>query len=326
MSNTQSDDQSKIQWYIQVGDGKKAGPVPLERLQQLVKTGKVFPNTHIRSTQSGSTWIPANTVSGLFPDHSAEPNNLTEPESPKNDQKSSSIATFMINVGGDKPKADTTTKNAFKINPKKSEQKEKKEEKSEEKKNSSFFSFGTKPKSEEKKEDKNKTKTSDKSAVAVKIAIGTVKDKDKNKDEKKTSEKSSTLKIVTDSIAKKETHSEEVSELIDSVEKNEINEIVETTEPEEFTVEPKAEELKTEKRKSEPLQKTEEKIGIVFLLLITAAVLSVFTGLGGGIALTVLGFFIDKMTPFSCVLGSVVFVYGIILGVVSLSLALLFRA
>lgn len=57
---------SDIQWYIQVEEGKKAGPVPFERLQALAAKGKILPETNIRTADAGSVWKPAGNVPGLF--------------------------------------------------------------------------------------------------------------------------------------------------------------------------------------------------------------------------------------------------------------------
>ncbi len=57
---------SDIQWYIQVEEGKKAGPLPFDRLQRLAAKGKIGPETNVRTTETGAVWTPARTVSGLF--------------------------------------------------------------------------------------------------------------------------------------------------------------------------------------------------------------------------------------------------------------------
>lgn len=77
---------SEIQWYIQVGGGKKAGPISFERLKELANQLRIFPGTNVRSTESESVWMPAKDVPNLFSqdeEKTPEPVAVSEESEPK---------------------------------------------------------------------------------------------------------------------------------------------------------------------------------------------------------------------------------------------------
>lgn len=129
---------SEIQWYIQVEVGKKAGPIPFERLQQIARQGKIFPKTNVRSTEDGAVWTPAEDVPGLYEEDKEETSEeeesvesgASERESTEEkaeqadagiqDSAPTKSPAIRINVGPPKDKTKTGKKAAFTINPGKS--------------------------------------------------------------------------------------------------------------------------------------------------------------------------------------------------------------
>lgn len=137
-----------VQWFIQVGDGKKAGPVSFEKLQQLAEKKKFFPTTKIRSTEEGAVWVAAETVPGLFNTENAESEAaenplpsifgtaasttddsavadsetpaaiVVEPASEPAEQPESGSAAVSINIGDGSSSAATVKVSPFAINPK----------------------------------------------------------------------------------------------------------------------------------------------------------------------------------------------------------------
>ncbi|MDR1962869.1 MAG: DUF4339 domain-containing protein [Planctomycetaceae bacterium] len=346
MSETQ-----EILWFIQIAEGKKAGPISLERLKKFAEQKKLLPDTKVRSTQSDATWVLAKTVPGLFSedekqeiaptetdllesvtvmkkiaedfsDKSVEKNDEKSAVEIKSDEKKgSSVSSFSIKVGGDQSSSNVTSKHVFKIDTKKSVPKENKETKNEEKKSKGLFGFGvqkSKVKTEEKKADvtakdsePEKKKTSDQSVSSIKVSIGSTKEKDKNKEQ-------SSVSAPTSFLISTEPTSEPAEELSQE----------EFSEPEESDeMEPKTDIAETKLKKYGKKEQTESlpkrKIGILSLLLITLSVLSILVGGIGGIGLFLLSY--QNNNPgFGAALGAVVFLFGMILGVVSWSLALLF--
>lgn len=71
-------DMPVFEWYIQVAEGKKAGPISFERLKSFAERGKIFPKTKVRSTEAESVWTPAGAVPELFP--GIDPKEYAEPE------------------------------------------------------------------------------------------------------------------------------------------------------------------------------------------------------------------------------------------------------
>lgn len=68
-----------VEWFIQVADGKKAGPISFERLKGFAVRGKIAPKTNVRSTDTDAAWQPAALVPGLFPD--VDPEEFAAPDS-----------------------------------------------------------------------------------------------------------------------------------------------------------------------------------------------------------------------------------------------------
>ncbi len=71
---------SEIQWFIQVAEGKKAGPVSFEKLQQFAQKRKFFPTTKVRSTEEGAVWVTASSVPGLFDEEKEVDEKKEEPQ------------------------------------------------------------------------------------------------------------------------------------------------------------------------------------------------------------------------------------------------------
>lgn len=132
---------SEIQWYIQIGAGKKAGPISFERLRQIARQGKIFPTTNVRNTEDGSVWMPAKDVSGLYEEDVEETATGNDAEEsveagePEQDSPENEVATetepaqtpvVQINVGPPKEKSKPVKKTAFKIDPRKGSQEKKK--------------------------------------------------------------------------------------------------------------------------------------------------------------------------------------------------------
>jgi hypothetical protein len=82
--------------------------------------------------------------------------------------------------------------------------------------------------------------------------------------------------------------------------------------------------LKQHEKKKEVQLSLKNKTGIISLLLITLAVLSVLIGGVGGVGIFLLGYY-AKLAIFSAALGTIIFLFGMILGTASWFLALLFN-
>ncbi|MDR2706506.1 MAG: DUF4339 domain-containing protein [Planctomycetaceae bacterium] len=331
-----SETQPEVQWFIQIADGKKAGPISWEHLKKFAGQKRLLPETKVRSTQPDAVWVPAGTIPDLFGDIeatvptqtiSSEMNVVTEKSEEKAtpaEKKESSTPAFSINTTTEQSHSNVAVKPVFKINTKKSVPKENKEEK----KSTGIFGFGvqkSQTKTDEKKTDHSvkisepeKKKTSDQSSSAIKISISTPEEKGKNK------EKSSAPATViisaepaqeTTIITQEELSSETFPE---SEESNEIvSEITATTNVTETNLQQHG-----EKKGVQLFPK--RKTGIISLLLITLAVLSVLIGGVGGVGVFLLGYH-NNLAIFSATLGTIIFLFGMILGVASWFLALLFN-
>jgi hypothetical protein len=335
-----SETEPEIQWFIQIADGKKAGPISWEHLKKFAEQKRVLPETKVRSTQSGSVWVPAGTIPDLFGNNNEtvpaqttlsetmvvtdKPEEKTTPA----EKKESPVSSFSINTGAKQSHSDVAVKPVIKIDTKKSIPKENKEKK----KSTGIFGFGvqkSKTKTDEKKNDNpakisepEKKKTSDQSASAIKISISPPKEKNKNK------EKSSAPATVVISAkptqetitATATTIKEELSPEPFPESKESDGSVAEITAATNVT----ETNLKQHGEKKEVQLSLKSKSGIISLLLITLAVLSVFIGGVGGVGIFLLGYHAE-LAVFSAALGTIIFLFGMILGAASWFLALLFN-
>jgi hypothetical protein len=337
-----SETQPEIQWYIQIADGKKAGPVSWERLKKFAEQKKLLPETKVRSTMPDAVWVSAETIPNLFENTeetfptqitSSEKTVVTKKSEEKikpSENKEPSVASFSINTGAEQTKTNIVTKPIIKIDPKKSVPKEK----TEEKKSTGFFGFGVQ-KSKTKTEEKNdvsvkrpepeKKKTSGQSVSEIKISISPSKEKDKNKEK---SSAPATFVISTEPTPEEPISEEELpqEEFPESEEFSESNESDETVTEETETTETNVTErnFKKHEKKNTVPSFPKRKTGIIPLLLITLAVLSILIGGAGGVGVFLLGYY-NQLAVFSATLGTIIFLFGMILGIVSWFLALLFN-
>ena len=367
--------QKPVEWYIQVGDGKKAGPISFERLKGFAERGKIQPTTNLRSTETDAAWMLARNVPGLYP--KAEPNrNVPTEDFDSGEELSIEEPSTEVSVTDDSQAMETPRdlidaglkkdekKSVFVIDTgsaskKKDEEKPREEAKSVEKpveknaddiangstvtsspgikisigaptgkkeakkeKSSAGFKFkidptGTKPKEEPKAQEEpvadkpTSKKDGDKSASGVKISIGapTVKSKSEDKSSaKRSSEKSaSTFKVavkpgppVEPKPDKKKKSDDSVAVAVKSKSKpTKQNDGENTDGSTDF-------ELKMPK-------------GGAGAFLKIVAVLSMILAFCGAITLIALGKETPGM-PFSIVLAVIVFLYGIMTGIVAWSL------
>ncbi|MDR0338577.1 MAG: hypothetical protein LBI18_16010 [Planctomycetaceae bacterium] len=341
-----SDTQPEIQWFIQIADGKKAGPISWERLKKFAEQKKLLPSTKIRNTLPDAVWVLAETIPDLF-DNVAEhalPTPITtseittatqntEEKIKSAEKKETSSVSFSINTGIEQTKTNIAAKPIIKIDTKKSVPKENKEEK----KSTGIFGFGV-PKSPTKTDEKKneapkietslktsepeKKKTSDQSAPAIKISINQPKEKDKNKNKEKSSVPASFV-ISTEPTPEEPILREELSPNV-FLESEELPESHESDENIVKTTETTDTNLKKYGKQQTIPTFSKRKTGIIPLLLITLAVFSILTGGMGGVGIFLLGYQ-HQLAVFSATLGTIIFLFGIVLGTVSWLLALLFN-
>jgi hypothetical protein len=137
-----SETEPEIQWFIQIADGKKAGPISWEHLKKFMEQKRLLPETKVRSTQSGSVWVPAGTIPNLFGNNNEtvptqttlsetievteKPEEKTTPAE-KKESPVSSVSSFSINTGTKQSHSNVAVKPVIKIDTKKSAPKENKE-------------------------------------------------------------------------------------------------------------------------------------------------------------------------------------------------------
>lgn len=336
---------SEIQWYIQVGPGKKAGPISFERLQKIARQGKIFPSTKVRSDETGAAWVPAHEIPDLFdeappadeselpsentPDvdlPTEEPTNYealpeeptTDTEAEKEEKVPFKAGAIVIDIGKGSASKKSTAPGTAKNEKKKtftgfvidtSGKKDKNQD------------GGASPAEEETGNEEPQVeeapapvepKKSDKSSVAVKINLAA--------SPKQNTEESSTVVVseldLSTKIKKADKSSAAVKiNLGDSKKTEESSEIVEAKKSKKKD---KKESVPSPKKEKKPTPKKNGR-GLPSLLKTAAIVSFLVGGLGaGGI------FAVCFQTPgilFAAVLGSVVLVFGALLGVVSWGLA-----
>lgn len=333
-----SETQPEILWFVQIADGKKSVPISWERLKNLAEQKKVLPDTKVRNNLPNAVWVPAETIPNLFENlEEVLPTQMTsseitvvtkntEEKTKPAEKKEPSVTSFTVNAGTEQTKTNIITNPVFKIDTKKSVPKENKEEK----KSTGIFGLGTqksKIETEKKKNEIEKTdasvklsepekKKSDQSIPAIKISVSPPKEKDKNKEKSSVSE---TFVIDTEPTQEKSTPKEEPSQETFPESNESDNTVAETSE-----LNVAETNLKKHEKKKDIQSSPKRKTGIIPLLLITLAVFSILIGGVGGIGVFLLGYY-KQLAVFSATLGTIVFLFGVILGIVSWLLALFFN-
>ncbi|MDR2756107.1 MAG: hypothetical protein LBC20_10400 [Planctomycetaceae bacterium] len=159
-------------------------------------------------------------------------------------------------------------------------------------------------------------KKSDQSIPAIKISVSPPKEKNKNKEKSSVSE---TFVIDTEPTQEKSTPKEEPSQETFPESNESDNTVAETSE-----LNVAETNLKKHEKKKDIQSSPKRKTGIIPLLLITLAVFSILIGGVGGIGVFLLGYY-KQLAVFSATLGTIVFLFGVILGIVSWLLALFFN-